>query len=333
MTACSVPRPRASRLSALLGLTATCALWGLSFPLMKALGLHASARSPGINTWFVAAATVSVRFALSALVLASFGWSRPRRAELAQGILLGMASSAGMTLEMDALNFSPATTVAFLTQGYVVILPIVGALAARAWPRARTVLCVLISGTGLAILSSFDWSALRLGRGETETLLSTCTFAVQILCLDAKAFSENRTRVVTTIMFMSVAACSAPVAAAFGHLSDIGLLFGSSVAMTLVLALTVPCTLFAFSLMNRYQPAVSASEAGIIYGAEPLFTSVFALFLPAILGGFAEVEYANEELTPRLLLGGGLVVLANVLLHVRRRLVPAPLQALAENDN
>jgi drug/metabolite transporter (DMT)-like permease len=68
--------------------------------------------------------------------------------------------------------------------------------------------------------------------------------------------------------------------------------------------------------MNRYQPDVSASEAGIIYGAEPLFASLFALFLPSFFAGLAAVAYANERLTDRLLIGGGLVITANVLLQL-----------------
>jgi drug/metabolite transporter (DMT)-like permease len=68
--------------------------------------------------------------------------------------------------------------------------------------------------------------------------------------------------------------------------------------------------------MNRYQPDVSASEAGVIYGAEPLFASLLALFLPGIIAGFAQIDYANEQLSARLLLGGGLVVSANVLLQL-----------------
>ena len=52
-------------------------------------------------------------------------------------------------------------------------------------------------------------------------------------------------------------------------------------------------------------------------GAEPLFGSGFALFLPALLTPLAGVSYANESLTPRLLVGGALVTLANVVLQLR----------------
>jgi drug/metabolite transporter (DMT)-like permease len=289
----------------------------LSFPVMKALGLHLSAEAPGISTWFVAATTVVVRFGSGMVVLAIAGLVRPNASEVKQALTLGVFSGAGMLLQMDALNFSSASTSAFLTQGYIVILPVVAALTARALPQLKTVICVLVSATGLAVLSGFDWVSLRLGRGETETLMAACSFAVQILCLDSKAYRGNRPRVVSMVMFASITVLLVPVALwTMRGVSEARLLFATPLSLALVFVLSVPCTVIAFSMMNRYQPEVSASEAGIIYGAEPLFASVFALFLPALFARWAGVEYANERLTVRLLIGGGLVILANVLLQV-----------------
>lgn len=273
--------PAAERLRALFGLIGCCALWGLSFPVIKALGLHLSARAPGINTWFASAATVVVRFGIGAIFLAAFGFSRPTRRELGQGLSISVFSAIGMVLQMDALNFSSASTSAFLTQGYIVILPLVAAGVARALPPLKTIVCVAMSALGLAILSGFDWSGVHLGRGESETLLAACSFAVQILCLDAKRCRGNRARVVTVVMFASVAVLLTPVAlGTMRGLADLGVLFATPMSLGLVFLLTVPCTILAFSLMNRYQPEVSASEAGIIYGVEPLFASLLALFCP-----------------------------------------------------
>ncbi|MEO6600566.1 MAG: EamA family transporter, partial [Polyangiaceae bacterium] len=307
--------PAATRVRALFGLIGCCALWGLSFPVIKALGLHLSAQAPGINTWFASAATVVVRFGCGAVCLFALGWSRPTRGEWAQGLGLGVSSAIGMLLQMDALNFSSASTSAFLTQGYILILPLVAAATARALPPTKTIVCVLLSAIGLAILSGFDWGGVHLGRGESETLLAACSFAVQILCLDAKRYRGNRARVVTTVMFAGVAVLLTPVAlGTMRGIADLGVLFGTPMAVGLVLVLTVPCTIVAFSLMNRYQPEVSASEAGIIYCVEPMFASLFALFLPGIVATLAHIEYANEVLSTRLLLGGGLLISANVLL-------------------
>lgn len=311
----------ARRFTALIGLVATCALWGLSFPVMKAFGLYAELRAPGVSTWFVAALTVVVRFGASALILAVLGFDRPRRSELSQGAILGLFSASGMLLQMDALNFAQASVSAFLTQGYIVILPVIAAVAARALPRLKTVLCVALSVTGLAILSGFDLNHLRLGRGEAETLLAACAFAVQIQCLDAKRYAGNRTRVVTLVMFSSVVLVTLPVViATLRTPADLALPFATPLAALFIALLTVPCTTLAFTLMNRFQPRVTASEAGVIYGAEPLFASLLALFLPAAFARLAGIHYPNEALGPQLLLGGGLVALANVLLQLPLRL-------------
>ena len=47
-----------------------------------------------------------------------------------------------------------------------------------------------------------------------------------------------------------------------------------------------------------------------------LIAALFAAVLPAWLSRFAEVDYANEQLTRHLLLGGGLITVANVLIQV-----------------
>ncbi|HKO50552.1 MAG TPA: EamA family transporter [Polyangiaceae bacterium] len=307
----------ALRLRALLGLIATCALWGVSFPVMKALALLLSAEAPGISTWFVAASTVVLRFGFGALLLVLTGYSRPTKQELTQGCLIGVFSAAGMLLQMDALNFCSASTGAFLTQGYIVILPLVAALSGRVWPSAKTIVCVCVSTLGLGLLSGFDWVSLRLGRGETETLLAACAFALQILFLDHRGYRKNRSRVVTQVMFVCVALALAPIA--FGAMrtpAELTLLFSAPMPFGLLFVLCVPCTVLAFSWMNRYQPQLSASEAGIVYGAEPLFASLLSLFLPGIFSSLAAIHYANEALTSELLWGGGLVIAANVLLQL-----------------
>jgi drug/metabolite transporter (DMT)-like permease len=305
------------RVRAMLALVCTCSLWGLSFPVMKTLGLHLAALHAGMSTWFVAAATLIVRFGSSAALLALSGVPRPSSKEWRQALWMGLFTGTGMLFQMDALNFTSASTGAFLTQGYIVVLPVVAAVTARALPTPKITLCVLTIALGLFVLSGFDWARLRLGRGETETLLASLCFAFQILCLDHAVYRGNRTRVVSVLMFASIALLLVPVAVGSARgLADVGFLFATPIAVALIFLLSIPCTTIAFSLMNRYQPEVSASEAGIIYGAEPLFASWLALFLPGFLAGLANVSYANERLTERLLVGGGLVITANVLLQL-----------------
>jgi drug/metabolite transporter (DMT)-like permease len=83
------------------------------------------------------------------------------------------------------------------------------------------------------------------------------------------------------------------------------------------LALTLFCTLGAFTLMNTWQPKITATEAGLIYCVEPVFASLMALYLPGLFSAWAGFDYPNERATFNLLVGGGLITLANVLLQFR----------------
>ena len=84
------------------------------------------------------------------------------------------------------------------------------------------------------------------------------------------------------------------------------------------------CTCGAYILMNTWQPKISAIEAGLIYCVEPIFGSLMAIFLPALFSVWAGIAYANETATWTMLIGGGLITLANILLQVRPPARAAP---------
>lgn len=71
--------------------------------------------------------------------------------------------------------------------------------------------------------------------------------------------------------------------------------------------------MLAFGWMNKYQPAVSASQAAVIYSLEPVFASGWALFLPSVLAMLSGIAHQNEQITWGLLVGGLLILVANVV--------------------
>jgi len=93
--------------------------------------------------------------------------------------------------------------------------------------------------------------------------------------------------------------------------------YASPAACGFLAIISVFCTLAAFLVMNSWQRHITATEAGLIYCAEPVFASLLALFLPGIFSSWAGIHYLNETITARLLLGGGLITAANVLLQSR----------------
>ncbi len=295
--------------------------WGLSFPVVKALLLIHERMLPGASAWFSTIYTIAPRFlfAVGLLVL----W-RPRlfaqvtRQELKQGVVLGLLTAAAMFLQNDALQFTHASTSAFLTQFYAILIPVFLAVRARQNPGGRIWLCCALVLAGVAILGQFDWRELRLGRGEWETLLCSVFFGGQILWLGKKEFAGNDGVRLTLVMFVTEAIVFWGAAAALApDVQTLVLPWTLAPWVGLTAALALFCTLGAFLLMNTWQPKITATEAGLIYCVEPIFSALMALFMPAWFSAWAGINYANETATWMLLVGGGLITLANVVLQLK----------------
>ena len=296
-------------------------LWGVSFPVIKSLALLQAQLVPGSSTWFITASTLVPRFTLGALVLGIICFRALRtltRSEARQAIGLGLFAIAGMTFQNDGLQFTSASTSAFLTQFYAIMIPVWLALRARRMPPwAVWVACALVLA-GVGVLARLDWHDLKLGRGEVETLVASVFFMGQILWLERREFSGNRALPVTTVMFGVQAVVTGAMAVALAPpAAPMLALWTNGSWMGLTLVLTVLCTLAAFTIMNKFQPYLTATEAGLLYCSEPLFASGMALFLPAWFSQWSGSVYLNETATANLLIGGGLITAANVFIQLQ----------------
>ncbi len=293
--------------------------WGLSFPVMKALGQIQQQLLPDTSSWFGTAFFNALRFGIAALLLALFTFrslNKISHSELWQGSILGLFGGIGIILQMDGLNYTTASTSAFLTQAYCIVLPIILAVRNKSWPSLELLMACLLVVIGIVILSDINLKTFRLGRGETETLLGSMVFAAQILWLERPVFRQNNVLHFSLIMFVAIALVGI-VAILFTMRSwaEPLILLRSPSVHILIGQLVIFCTLIAYVMMNYWQPKVSSAEAGLIYCVEPVFASLFALFLPTYFGRWFGVNYVNELLTPSLLWGGGLILVANILLQ------------------
>lgn len=311
------PNPLHGR--AILMLVLANLYWGLSFPLIKTIASLNRFLVPDAGTWHIAAAALAPRFVLAALVVFLFrrrGSGLATAREIRQGVAIGFFASAGTLLQTDGMQFTQASTSAFLTQFSAILIPAWLALRNRRNPGMIVWFGCALVLAGVGILGHFDWRTLRFGRGECETLLCSLFFMGQILLVGGKEFSGNRPGPVTLVLFsfqgaafLLLAAVTAPRAKA------LVVPWESPAWVALTLALTLLCTVGAFSIMNRWQPRISPTEAGLVYCIEPLFAAVFVLFLPAILSRCAGIDYPNEHASRSLVIGGGLITLANVLVQ------------------
>ncbi len=295
--------------------------WAVSFPVMKALAMEQQKLSPEGSGWFFALLGAMYRFGSAGMILALIICRDLRnitRLEFEQGLGLGLFGVGGVLFQMDGLNYTAASTSAFLTQSYCLFIPLWVALMHRRLPPRKVFFSVALVVTGLAILAGLNFRDLRLGCGEVETLIASLLFAGQILWLERPRYANTNPLRFSVVMFLVMCLLclpgvwlTAPSAAACLRS------FASPAALGFLGLLVVFCTLGGYLVMNRWQRDVTATEAGMVYSVEPVFTSVLTLFLPAWISIWANVNYPNESLTSRLLLGGGLITMANVLLQKR----------------
>lgn len=304
-------------------LLATTLLWGVSFPLIRALSLSWQQLSPHASSWFLSSVVVVFRFLLGGVVLAALS---PKsllgitRSEWTQGIGLGVLCGVGIPWQADGLSYTHASVSAFISQGYCVWLPLYVCLSRRRLPSLDLLLSMALVLSGIYLLSGAELGSLRMGRGEIETVVASLFCTAQILWLERPRFRQNRSTTITILMFAVTGLIVAPVAlVSSGGAAPWGQLLGLPRFVEVMLVVTVLCTAAPFLMMNHFQKYVPATEAGLIYCAEPLFASGLSLFLPAMLAGWMGTQYPNEVPSATLVLGGVLITAANVWAQMRKR--------------
>jgi drug/metabolite transporter (DMT)-like permease len=318
----------AQRVKALQMLVLATGFWGLSFPTTKALALSQQALLPAGNSWFIASLCVIYRFAIAALimlVLSARSPARWTRLELEQGAGLGLFAGVGILLQVDGMAYTAASTSAFLTQCYCLLIPLWVAWRERRAPSVNVLANCAMVIVGVAVLAKVDWQHLALGRGEWETIAASIVFTGQILWLERPQYAANDVHHFSLVMFAVMVMVCLPVAVlTTDQPADWLRAYSSTSTLGFLGILVLFCTCGGYLLMNRWQRHVTATQAGLIYCIEPIFASLFALFLPAWLSQWASIGYPNEKLTVHLLIGGGLITAANVLIQLPPPAAPRP---------
>jgi drug/metabolite transporter (DMT)-like permease len=313
-------KSKTARKAALLLFLATV-LWATTFILTKALGDVQRERDSAASSWLISALSLVIRFGLGAGLVALWQARRLReltRLEITQGIGLGLFGGVGILLQMDGVMHTDASTCAFLTQCYCVFIPAFFVWRRREFPTVVLMVACAMVLTGIGVLANVDWRQLRIGRGEMETVASSFFFTIQILWLERKVFVNNSSGRATFVMFATTTVVLLPVLiGSGGTVARCVALYSSPASIVIIIFLAVACTVTTFGIMNERQPHVPATEAGLIYCCEPMFTSIFALFLPGWVSRWSGIAYANEHVTARMILGGGLIMSANLLVQLK----------------
>lgn len=287
------------------------ALWGLSFPLMKDWH-EAAADCPGGE--IVASSTLIALRMIGAILLLLL--LRPRltldatRKEHLIGAAVGSAFCLGFFLQVLGLAHTTPAHSGFFTSLNGAWVPPLGWLLFRLRTSPIT-----IAGIGVAVLGAMILllrpSDQGINHGDLLTIAASLLFTLQVLLLDR--LGRNVTSSHLTFALFATTAVPMLLAAMGGAMFHAGLAdwfvwIGKVLSQpgTLIrfVVLTALCTALAFHWMNTYQPQLPAARAGLIYFMEPVFATLFSVLM------------GHDEVTDRLLVGGILILLGNLLVEL-----------------
>lgn len=301
---------------AILFLLLACVLWGVSFPLGKALVLateHANGRPLGVAD---AVASNVLRYFLGAglLLMVPGARVRPTRDEWVHGAWLGFAVLTAVTLITVGVGQTDASVAAFLVQLGTVHVAGFACLERRKPPSRWLLAALVLALLGAMVLSGATPQNLRLGPGVGWILAATLFTALHILLVSWPKYRHNRPLPLTWAMFVCTGAFGLPVLA----LSDgrqtawSTLTHGSTSALFLVVV--VVSIFIPFWLMNAWQRHTTSLRATFLYMSEPIYATVAGAFLPGWMARVTGLPYANETIGASLLAGGSLTLAANLLI-------------------
>jgi drug/metabolite transporter (DMT)-like permease len=271
-------------------LNMSAALWGGSFVLAKGL----VARHDPLS---VLAVRFAVAFAVMVAVRPGSVRALPRRT-WPRAAALGAVYGAGQVLHYTGLVTTPASTAGFLVGMFLVVTPVLALLLLGRRSPALTWAGVLLGAVGLAVLS---WHNTSFGLGEVLCLAAAVCYAAQIVGLGAWS-APGHSWGITAVQMGAIALVLAVPAGLRGWDPP------SSGSDWLAIGyLAIVAGVLAVSIQTWAQTRLTSAHAAVIMAAEPLWAAAFAVLLTA------------EHVNARLVLGGTLLLAANVLTSVTQR--------------
>ena len=267
---------------ALTGILLTVAIiWGSAFVVMKDT-LHRQ----DVNSF------LACRFILAAVIM---GIARPKafahfdKKFLFRGVILGTLLGCGYIFQTFGLTLTTVAKTGFITGLYAVFTPLIAAGLLKKQISKIQWISVGLAALGLAFLSMNGFS---MGLGEFLVVISAAFYAGHIVGLSEWSAGAN-TYALTVLQLGTVGIICfiASLKSGFHMPPDSGV--WKAIIYTAIFA-----SAFAFIVQTWVQSFMSATSVGIILTMEYIFAALFGVW------------FGHESLTPRVIIGGTLVIAA-----------------------
>ena len=218
------------------------------------------------------------------------------RKVLLHGVTIGVTFFLTLAAELTALRSAPSTTVSFLENCSIVLVPLMAAALRRRLPGKSTLGSAALAVFGVALLTLGRSGGMHLSAGECVALLAAFFYAGTILLTSRFARDDDPLALgLVQVGTVGVLSLTMSLLTETPHLPTTLGGWGGIVMLALV------CTGFGLTLQPMAQSHISAEKAGLFCALSPVSA--------AILGWV----FLRENLGPVGLLGAALV-LCSILL-------------------
>lgn len=275
-------------------LVLTAFIWGTGFVVMK-------------NTLdsVPPAAIIAIRYTIAAVLTAVIFKKHLRglnRADIGRGALVGVLLSLAYIVQTIGLSHTTAGKNAFLTTGYVLLVPFASWLIFKQKLGRRNFLAAALMLVGIGCLS-LDGESGGLNVGDMLTILCGVFYAAHIMAVE-RCQKKTNTYALIVLQFAFAAAFASAYHMIFERNMPFAVGLGTVGGL---LYLSVFSTTIAMSLQNIGQSMAPASHASILLSLESVF------------GALASCVFLGEVVTGRMLMGFAVIFAALVVNSMREK--------------
>ena len=221
-----------------------------------------------LDTFNLLALRFLIAFAVLLVVLRKH-CRQVNRKVLFHGAVIGTTFFLTLAAELTALHSAPSTTVSFLENCSIVLVPLMAAALRRRFPGKSTIGSAALAIFGVALLTLGRGGGMSLSAGECTALLAAFFYATTIL-LTSRFAREDDTLALGLVQVgtVGVLALTMSLLTETPHLPATLGGWGGVVMLALV------CTGFGLTLQPMAQSHISAEKAGLFCALSPVSAAV-----------------------------------------------------------
>lgn len=285
---------RLSKTAANLLLIFVTILWGSTYIFNKMV-VNAGMQSGTIN---------AVRGAMcvtAGVLLFHRQLKRATRFDIEVGLIVGLVNFCGYYLRTLGLRFTTPAKSSFITVTYVILTPLILWLFWHERPKLKIAFAIPLSLVGMAVLTGITGNNWSLQPGDLITFLSAFFWAFQIIIFGKYASHASSPWIIIILIGFVQVILGTPLALTTERASLTHIHWFQALFPLVIIAVVI--TFAARGLQIKAQKYTDATSASLILMSESFFATIISVLL------------GYDQLSPRLVLGGLLIILANVIMQ------------------